>query len=118
MVFDADLKEGERAHFPAVARPPPSLASVMLQPVICLIASWGRREEHPDALDCEQLQAHVHVERRVLFESVHLQCVQAVHIWAGGGGGGGGQLCLVAINPQDVIHKLFTINSSSAYKCG
>lgn len=28
------------------------------------------------------------------------------------------QLCLAVINPQDVIHKLFTINSLSVYICG
>lgn len=28
------------------------------------------------------------------------------------------QLCSAVINPQDVIHKLFTINSLTVYKCG
>lgn len=40
-------------------------------------------------------------------------CVRGEHI-----GGRGKQLCLAVINPQDVIHKLLTINSLSVYKCG
>lgn len=53
----------------------------------------GGGKSIPTVLDCEQLQANVHAQGMVLFESVHMhasltQCVQAVHIWAGGGGGG------------------------------
>lgn len=96
----------------------------------------GEGHEAPNGLSCQQLVSD-HTTQICREESIVWVCVRrpscflslcplhpslSSSIWHAGGVSTQGveekQLCSAVINPQDVIHELFTINSLSVYKCG
>lgn len=98
---------------------------------------WGRGQRHRTGSLVSSLwviMQQEYTERKALFEfvcplfpfslvlslpaSLPLPPILDMHAGWAHRGVEGKQLCLAVINPQYVIHKLFTVNSLSVYKCG